>query len=96
MRVSDVLRLVAMNLPMSDAERWSPYRSRFICDQLTGFAPVAAPPRDRVRALAHLFALGMGSGLDAFRGSITFNRAEQHERKAWLLFAADLWDEGVR
>ncbi len=82
---------------MTDRERWiNGYRSRYICDNLTGDAPVDGPKRVRQRAKRYLISLGMGEGMHVFgEGGGALCETTQAKRKAWLLFAADLWDEGV-
>ncbi len=85
--VSDSLRRVARQLPTRDPGGNAP----FICPRLEGVDD---------EALAYLRKLGMGDteyefGFeDGWRG-LRFSLDQQRQRKAWLLFAADLWDEGV-
>jgi len=94
--VSDVLRLAADELPMTRAKWMNPH-PRFICDLLTGvIAPISAPYEKRRAAKAFLVRLGMPTGMNAFGPEEYFSPSLQRMRRAWLLFAADLWDEGVR
>lgn len=85
--VSDSLRRVARQLPMRDLG----WNAPFICPRLEG---------EDDEALSYLRKLGMGDtghefGFEDSPSGRRFSRRQQHERKAWLLFAADLWDEGV-
>ena len=95
MKVSGTLRKVAAALPIR-----SPYRgSRFICDHLVGSAMIVTYD-DGLDARNYMASLGMPDGYTVFnetdqcRGPL--NIRSQHERIAWCLFAADLWDDGVR
>ncbi len=86
MKVSETLRRLARSLPNTHDGSMSK-ASPYICDRLHG-NPVA---------LSYLWKLGMGCGMAAFGPSTfgEFSARQMHERKAWLMFAADLWDEGV-
>jgi hypothetical protein len=93
MKTSAVLRVVADTLPMTRTQWDGGTTSRFICDHLTGAFPVAAALHDRMNAKSFLLSLGMGTGHYVFGASDYFSEKEQHERRAWLLFAADVYDE---
>ena len=92
-----------------EAARYDKAESEFICDQLR--APGALSKHvnraDRDRALDYLRELGMGDGFTVFytvkeekifeNYGFEVSKEEQLlRRQAWLSFAADLYEEGVR
>ena len=86
MSIAGNLRKAANRLPLSNNYKNSPY----ICDTLYAFGAVDA--------VCFLYELGMGSGTLVFGSRWSgprygFTREQQHQRKAWLLFAADIADE---
>ena len=76
--------------------------SQYICDLLGEPGVVAgADYETQEDALSYLQKLGMGSGFFAFLiegedSDAIDTRELARRRAAWLLFAADRWDEGVR
>lgn len=94
MKISDTLRQAAFMLlnngekyRLSDRPRTSPY----ICDNVSWF------PNGKT-SIEFLNELGMDCGMFVFgypnwNNDVSFTRETQHERMAWLFFAADLADE---
>ena len=65
--------------------------SPYICDRLSAYH---RPAEQWVRQF--LIALGMGCGYSVFGEKLSngsFTPDQQHQRAAWLLFAADLYEE---
>jgi len=96
MSVSETLRDCAFCLrntgqqPVEGLEDAHGY-SHYICDVL-GLLPGGA------KATQYLYGLGMANGFEVFAprdwaSAEIFSREVQHERMAWLFFAADLADE---
>jgi len=99
MKVAEVLRLVADELPAFEANRSGP--SPYICDTLDSLC-VDGEFVDTGPTQAFLSELGMGCDLGVFAwrpGRNTYtsytlaDRLDQINRKWWLHFAADLADE---
>lgn len=103
MTVSEILRLTAMLLRDNGVEHPGHEACRkghscFICDILQQFRSVETAGVAQ-EAQRFLIALGMGTGFGQFglpnwsTGSAGFTLEQQHQRMAWLFFAADLADE---
>lgn len=107
MKISEVLRTVAFLLPANGrctftaalggkTDETSPY----ICDCLDTNPAFDNLEIETLAAKNYLIALGMGTGFCVFdpeserRVDKPASRKTQYLRCTWLLFAADLWDEG--
>lgn len=99
MRVSTLARILrdaAFVLRNNGEPTSDPSGSQFICDVLITCRAVRGSAEARARAKDYLRRLGMGVGVYVFGPSgydWEFTLEQQHQRMAWLFFAADLAEE---